>query len=59
MIPYWNQQSGTRFAIILKGYHADADSALKQLKRVPAEFAPQRKVLSSWNKDTVFFANPY
>ncbi len=59
MIPYWNQQSGTRFAIILKGYHADADSALKQLKRVPAEFAPERKVLSSWNKDTVFFANPY
>ncbi len=59
MIPYWNQQSGTRFAIILKGYHADSDSALKQLKSVPAEFAPERKVLSSWNKDTVFFANPY
>ncbi|MBW2468266.1 MAG: AAA family ATPase [Deltaproteobacteria bacterium] len=59
MIPYWNQQSGIRFAITLKGYHADADSALEQLKRVPAELAPARKVLSSWNKDTVFFANPY
>ena len=59
MIPYWNQQSGTRFAIILKRYHADADSAIEQLKRVPEQLAPQRKVLSSWNKDTVFFANPY
>jgi general secretion pathway protein A len=59
MIPYWNRQSGTRFAIILKGYHADADSALAQLKRVPAGLAPDRKVLSSWNEDTVFFANPY
>jgi hypothetical protein len=35
------------------------DSALERLKRVPAELAPERKVLSSWNKDTVFFANPY
>jgi general secretion pathway protein A len=59
MIPYWNRQSGTRFAIILKGYHIDADSAFTQLKRLPTELAPQRKVLSSWNKDTVFFADPY
>ena len=59
MIPYWNRQSGTRFAIVLKGYHADADSALAQLKNLPAELAPERKVLSSWNKDTVFFADPY
>ena len=59
MIPYWNRQSGTRFAIILKGYHADVDSALAQLKRLPPELAPERKVLSSWNNDTVFFADPY
>ncbi|MGD8343502.1 MAG: AAA family ATPase [Desulfobacterales bacterium] len=59
MIPYWNRQSGTRFAIILKEHHTDADAALVQLKRVPAQLAPERKVLSSWNEDTVFFANPY
>ena len=59
MIPYWNRQSGTRFAIILKGYHDDADSALALLKRVPAGLAPEGKVLSNWNEDTVFFANPY
>ncbi|MGD8991516.1 MAG: AAA family ATPase [Desulfobacterales bacterium] len=59
MVPYWNRQSGTRFAIILKEYHADADSALAQLKLLPAGLAPERKVLSSWNEDTVFFANPY
>ena len=59
MIPYWNRQAGTRFAIILKGYHADADSAFAQLKHLPPELAPERKVLSSWNNDTVFFADPY
>lgn len=59
MIPYWNRHSGMRFAILLKGYHTNAVSALEQLKRVPADLAPERKVLSSWNKDTVFFANPY
>jgi hypothetical protein len=59
LIPYWNQQSGTRFAIILKEYFFDVDTALEQLSRLPAELAPTGKVLSSWGQDTVFFANPY
>ncbi|MBW2436104.1 MAG: hypothetical protein JRF29_02420, partial [Deltaproteobacteria bacterium] len=59
LIPYWNEQSGTRFAIILKKYFFDADSALEQLSRLPAELAPTGKVLSSWGQDTVFFVNPY
>jgi general secretion pathway protein A len=59
LIPYWNQQSGTRFAIILKRYFFDADTALEQLSRMPADLAPNSRVLSSWRQDTVFFANPF
>ncbi len=59
LIPYWNQQSGIRFAIILKRYFYSADSALEKLSRVPAALAPEGKVLASWRPDTVFFANPF
>jgi general secretion pathway protein A len=59
LIPYWNQKSGTRFAIILKRHFFDADTALEQLSRMPAELAPKGKVLSGWRQDTVFFADPF
>ena len=59
LLPYWNRQAGTRFAIVLKKYFSDSTSALEQLDRVPTVLAPGGKVLSSWNKDTVFFANPF
>ena len=59
IIPYWNEQAGTRFAIVLKRYFTDPDSALAKLSQVPPELAPEGKVLSSWQKDTVFFANPF
>jgi general secretion pathway protein A len=59
MIPYWNNQSGNRFAIILKAHYPDEDSARQQLNRLPAELTPQGRVLSGWETDTVFFANPF
>jgi general secretion pathway protein A len=59
MIPYWNSQTGNRFAIILRDYFSDEQSAREQLSRLPAELASQSRVLSSWEKDTVFFANPF
>jgi general secretion pathway protein A len=59
MIPYWNNQTGSRFAIILKTRFADEDSARQQLRRLPAELKSQGRVLSQWGNDTVFFANPF
>jgi general secretion pathway protein A len=59
MIPYWNRQTGNRFAIILRDYFSDEQSARQQLSRLPAELSSQSRVLSSWEKDTVFFANPF
>jgi len=59
MIPYWNNQAGNRFAIILKAHFSDEDSARQQLNRMPAELTSQGRVLSRWKNDTVFFANPF
>jgi len=59
MIPYWNNQAGTRFAIILKAHFPDEDSARQQLNRLPAELPSQGRVLSSWEAETVFFSNPF
>jgi hypothetical protein len=59
MIPYWNNQAGNRFAIILKAHFSDEDSARQQLKRLPVELTSQGRVLSRWENGTVFFANPF
>ena len=59
MIPYWNNQEGNRFAIILKAHFSDEDSARQQLNQLPAELITQGRVLSRWENNTVFFANPF
>ncbi|MGW8303511.1 MAG: LysM peptidoglycan-binding domain-containing protein, partial [Desulfobacterales bacterium] len=59
MIPYWNSQEGNRFAIILKAHFSDEDSARQQLSQLPTELISQGRILSRWEKNTVFFANPF
>ncbi len=59
MIPYWNNQEGNRFAIILKAHFSGEDSARQQLNQLPAELITQGRILSSWENNTVFFANPF
>jgi general secretion pathway protein A len=59
MIPYWNDQTGNRFAIVLKTHFFDEDSAQRQLRRLPAELTSQGRILSQWQNGTVFFANPF
>jgi general secretion pathway protein A len=59
MIPYWNNQEGNRFAIILKAHFSDEDSARQQLNLLPAELITRGRVLSRWENNTVFFANPF
>jgi hypothetical protein len=59
MIPYWNNQEGNQFAIILRAHFSDEDSARQQLNQLPAELITQGRVLSRWENSTVFFANPF
>jgi len=59
IIPYWNRQLGLRFAVVLKEYFFDETSAKNQLHRLPPELTPQGKILFRWDKDTVFYADPF
>ncbi len=59
IIPYWSSISGLKFAVLLKGYFFDETSALAKLKKLPPSLATGGKVLSVWDKDIVFYADPF
>lgn len=59
LIPHWNPLDGTRFALLLDKLFPDEMTAHNHLKQLPAELASNSKVLSGWEKDTVYFSNPY
>jgi len=59
IIPYWNSQLGLRFAVLLKEYFFDETSAKNQLRKLPSEFTPKGTILYRWDKDTVFYADPF
>jgi hypothetical protein len=58
LIPYWTSQSGLKFAVLLKGIF-DEDSARSMLNNLPQAIANGGKILCSWDKDTIFYADPY
>jgi len=59
IIPYWSSISGLKFAVLLREYFFDETSALAKLKKMPPSLATDGKVLSMWDKDIVFYADPF
>ena len=59
LIPYRVSPSGIRFAIVLKEYFYDPESAQQRLNDMPADLSSQAQVLSMWDENTVYFADPY
>jgi general secretion pathway protein A len=59
LIPYWTSQSGIRFAVVLKEYFYNQASAEQRLKDMPTGLSTQGPVLSLWDENTVYFADPY
>ncbi len=59
LIPYWTSQSGIRFAVVLTEYFYDQASAEQRLKDMPTGLSPQARVLSLWDENTVYFADPF
>jgi general secretion pathway protein A len=59
LIPYWSSRSGTRFAVVLKAYFYDRDSAVELLSHLPPGLALQGRVSNLWDEDTIFFSNPF
>ena len=59
IIPFWDDLLGLKFSVLLKEYFVNKNSAIDQLNKLPRPIASEAKMLSSWDKDTVFFANPF
>ncbi len=59
LIPYWNRQSGIRFAVVLKEYFYDETSALQHLEKMPPDLFSQGKVSTLGGESTVYFADPF
>jgi general secretion pathway protein A len=59
IVPYWTSRSGLKFAVLLRELFYEEASARRQLNNLPQAIANGGKILCSWHKDTVFFADPY
>jgi general secretion pathway protein A len=59
LIPYWTSHSGVRFAVVQTEYFYDQASAQQRLKDMPTGLSPQARVLSLWDENTVYFADPF
>ncbi|MEJ2170007.1 MAG: hypothetical protein P8X90_31280, partial [Desulfobacterales bacterium] len=59
LIPHWNPLDGTKFALILNEAFKDEHTARHKLQNIPAGISSNPKVMSWWDKETVYFANPY
>ncbi len=59
LIPYWNPAAGPKFAVVLGKLFKDEKSARAQQEQLPAKLSSGSKILSRWDKKTIFFANPY
>jgi len=59
LIPYWNSRKGMKFAVVLKKYFLNEKTAQLQLKRLPLSISSKGKIISSWDVDNVFFADPF
>jgi general secretion pathway protein A len=59
LIPYWTSETGTKFVLVLKGIYATQKAAYKQIHELPPDISSEVKIISLWNEEAVFFANPF
>ena len=59
LIPFWRPGGGTRFAVVLKQFFTNPETAQLQLNLLPPEYQPAGRLESSWGEGTVLFADPY
>ncbi|MEE4262324.1 MAG: AAA family ATPase [Desulfobacteraceae bacterium] len=59
LIPYWTPGNGTQFSVVLSKLFSDEQTARDELALVPARLLSNSKVVSSWDRKSVYFADPY
>jgi general secretion pathway protein A len=58
LLPYWNKRE-LKFVILLREYFYNEADAGRQIERLPLETGAEASILSSWEKDIVFYADPF
>lgn len=56
IVPYWSEQNGLKFSILLEDGFMDEGAALKAIDGLPPHISPKARIISTWGGDTVFFA---
>ena len=59
LIPHWNPTDGTKFALILSKAFRDERTAHSAMQKIAAGIPSNPKIMSFWEKGTVYFADPY
>ena len=59
LIPYWTPETGTQFSVVLKRLFEDEQTARNQMAFIPAGLLANSEVVSSWDRKSVYFADPY
>ena len=57
MLPYRNNREGRKFAILLRNYFTNEESAKGSLDMLPAMLFSRAKIVTGWDEDTLFFSN--
>ncbi len=59
IIPFWSRRLGLNFAILLDEHFFDETSARNRLSKMPPGLVSEGRVFSKWDKDTVFYSDPF
>lgn len=57
MLSYRNSREGRKFAILLRNYFTNEESARGSLNMLPALVSSEAKIVTGWDEDTLFFSN--
>jgi general secretion pathway protein A len=59
LIPHWTAAGGTQFSVVLNRLFTDEQTARDSLASIPAGFGLNSRVVSGWDRQSVYFADPY
>jgi type IV pilus assembly protein PilQ len=59
LIPYWNEEKGLTFSVVLNEYFFDESSAKEKIAALPENIAKKAGVIKSWGHGTRFYADPF
>jgi hypothetical protein len=59
LIPYWTPGDGTQFSVVLNKLFNNEQTARDELASMPDRLLTNSEVVSSWDRKSVYFADPY